>query len=540
MGMKSRLVIGLVLFSLAGCASDDPQEQNQDGCGDSICSNSETPTSCPADCPTSSCGNGACDAGETTATCPADCPAPTCGNQTCDNGESCSSCAADCGQCPPALSFAWDYPILVDDGNGGKSFPAYVAHLLGGTTETFPWEFHTSCVTATNAGSTAYSITVETQLVGYSSPATVSGSVPANGTARICADPVPNLTSLYGLSSNTASSISSSVKNNANQMTLTTDSKSVTILPGSDILWWAPNLPFAFGELRELSAVFVLPHLPAVESLLTSVANRSAFVGKFGADAYLRDYVQTSHTIAVGESFVEQSFFNNGESIQWALPAVSGGSANDIDLYVFTPAQYSAWVNGTGTTATAVWADQVTGATGTFIAPAASWYVFVLFNTTDNFVSRTLTFRRTGTKEFVVRDMLRSTFEEMKSRGMSYVSIPSTFFDGAQHIKRTDQILATHSANCIDGTLLFASIAELVGMEPVIVLRTGHAYVTIRDAPGSQMMWTVETTMVNTNTFWEAYVQGINTFNDDSQNDPNFHLVDVKTQRQRMLLPMPQ
>ena len=539
-----RLLLG-VAFSLGGCASDDaeqPPDAPAPSCGDSVCAGTETASSCPVDCPSSTCGNGTCEANESVASCAQDCqPAPTCGDQTCSGSESCSSCSADCGQCPPALTFTWEHPILIDNG-GGRMFPAYVAHLLGGNDESFPWEFHTACVIATNASSTAYSISVETQLVGYSAAASTSGTVPASGTARICADPVPNLTALYGLSSNTAGAITSSVKNNANQMVLTTDSTAVTILPGSDIQWGATSFQFDRAEANNLSAVFVLPHLPQVEALLTSVANRSAFTGKFGADPYLRGNVETSHTIPVGDvaAVWEQSYFASGEAVTWSLPLVDGGVDDDIDLYVFTPAEYDAWAAGTATAATAVWADRLSGASGTFTAPNAGWYVFVLFNTPDNFVSRQVTFRRTGTKEFVVRDVLRSIFEEMKERGMLYVSIPSTFFDGAQHIKRTDQILTTQSANCIDGTLLFASVAELIGMEPVLVYKTGHAYLAVRDAPGSPLVWPVETTMVNTETFWTGYVTGIDEFISDSANDPNFDLVDVRAQRQRQILPMPQ
>ncbi len=525
--------------AVAACSASDDGGGSTAYCGDGICNGGETTAACQQDCPASpACGDNACNGSETCSTCSADCGAcpATCGNQSCGAGESCSTCPVDCGTCPAQLSFSWEYPILVNSG-GALYFPSYVAHLLGGAVEAHPWEFETACVTVTNSGTTPRNIVVEATLVGYSTTAGTSGTAAASSTTRLCANPVPNLTTLYGLSSNAPASVSAVVKDASTQMTLTSASTAVTVLPGSDILWSASGLPT--DALRDLSAVFSLPHHPSVESLLTSVASRSAF-GNFGADAYVRGPRTTTHTIAVGAGVVESAFFGAAESVQWLLPVVTGGSGADIDFYVFTSAQYQAWLAGTSTQATAVWTNQVQGASGTFTAAAANWYVLVLFNTTDNFVSRNLNWTRTSTREFVVRDVMQSIFDEMKARGMLYVSIPSTFFAGAQHIKRVDQILSTGSANCIDGTLLFVSVMELIGMQPVVVFRTGHAYVAVRDAPGSSIAWPVETTMVNTDTFWNAYTAGITEFNADAANDPWFYVVDVDRQRQFSVLPMPQ
>jgi hypothetical protein len=58
-------------------------------CGDNLCTNGETPSSCPADCDV--CGNGICRANESVYSCPQDCA--VCGDGVCSPGE---SCAADC------------------------------------------------------------------------------------------------------------------------------------------------------------------------------------------------------------------------------------------------------------------------------------------------------------------------------------------------------------------------------------------------------------------------------------------------------------
>lgn len=67
------------------------------GCGDGICSGSESPATCPADCGLPPvCGNGLCEAGESQFSCPADCGSPSvCGNGVCESGEP-TSCPQDC------------------------------------------------------------------------------------------------------------------------------------------------------------------------------------------------------------------------------------------------------------------------------------------------------------------------------------------------------------------------------------------------------------------------------------------------------------
>jgi len=67
-------------------------------CGDGICNNGETSSSCSQDCYV---GNHQCTAGsgKNCNNDPTDCGACYCGNGTCDSGETCSSCPSECGAC---------------------------------------------------------------------------------------------------------------------------------------------------------------------------------------------------------------------------------------------------------------------------------------------------------------------------------------------------------------------------------------------------------------------------------------------------------
>jgi hypothetical protein len=79
-----------------------PGESNPDcdgqECGNDVCEDAESCTSCPDDCGPC-CPNEVCGDDEDCASCPQDCGS-CCPNDACDFGESCETCEADCGPCP--------------------------------------------------------------------------------------------------------------------------------------------------------------------------------------------------------------------------------------------------------------------------------------------------------------------------------------------------------------------------------------------------------------------------------------------------------
>lgn len=67
----------------------------------------------------------------------------------------------------------------------------------------------------------------------------------------------------------------------------------------------------------------------------------------------------------------------------------------------------------------------------------------------------------------------------------------------SQTVRPLSQTLRTAQANCIDGTALFASLLRRIGIEPVIVLVPGHAFLGFYvDAQMKQPVF-LETTMLN-------------------------------------------
>jgi hypothetical protein len=113
-------------------------------------------------------------------------------------------------------------------------------------------------------------------------------------------------------------------------------------------------------------------------------------------------------------------------------------------------------------------------------------------------------------------DQLAAIFMALQKRKIVYVNVPQDFFEGAQNVKYPAESIATGSANCIDGTLIFASALESMGMRPGIVFVPGHATVAVLVDPEADPCdlknWLpMETTMLANSTPLEAAVQDLKT-----------------------------
>jgi tetratricopeptide (TPR) repeat protein len=105
---------------------------------------------------------------------------------------------------------------------------------------------------------------------------------------------------------------------------------------------------------------------------------------------------------------------------------------------------------------------------------------------------------------------VQAMFDELKSTGVSYVMDPTIFsrFDFIQRTRFPREVLASHNAQCLEGTVLFASLLESIGLEPYIVRVPGHAFVgwepTKKDYATPGTIYYLETTLVGSSTFYTA------------------------------------
>ena len=104
---------------------------------------------------------------------------------------------------------------------------------------------------------------------------------------------------------------------------------------------------------------------------------------------------------------------------------------------------------------------------------------------------------------------IKALFDELKSRGVSYVMDPNVAADQVfvQRTRLPAEVLASTNAQCLEGTLLFATLFEAIGIKPIIVVVPGHAFVgwhtVAKDGTKGEPLF-VETTMVGSADFEAA------------------------------------
>jgi hypothetical protein len=129
---------------------------------------------------------------------------------------------------------------------------------------------------------------------------------------------------------------------------------------------------------------------------------------------------------------------------------------------------------------------------------------------------------------------------------ITYINSPIAYGkgnDAPQRVRLPTDSLATKSANCIDGAVLYASALESIGMNPHLIIVPSHAFVCYDTKPDcSECLSCLETTMTGSSTFEEAVATGnqeyqteITNGNFKSGNSKDLSIADL---RKEGLLPM--
>jgi hypothetical protein len=101
----------------------------------------------------------------------------------------------------------------------------------------------------------------------------------------------------------------------------------------------------------------------------------------------------------------------------------------------------------------------------------------------------------------------RAIYRALQEAGVSYVKSSMTLGghqDTSERVRMPEVSLRDSSANCIDGVVMYASLFENLGMEPVVLLVPGHAYVGVRLSPKSSKYLYIETAITGRATFEES------------------------------------
>ncbi len=135
----------------------------------------------------------------------------------------------------------------------------------------------------------------------------------------------------------------------------------------------------------------------------------------------------------------------------------------------------------------------------------------------------------------------QAIYNALQQKGVSYVKSSMTFgrhADVAERVRMPRESLGHVSANCIDGAVMYASLFENLGMEPVIVLVPGHSYVGVRTSEGGEDYLYIETSLTGRASFdssVQAAAKGLGRFK------PNqITKIRIEDARQAGIYPMPE
>lgn len=155
--------------------------------------------------------------------------------------------------------------------------------------------------------------------------------------------------------------------------------------------------------------------------------------------------------------------------------------------------------------------------------------------------------------EAEVGQQINAVWTALQNRGITYSSITDTTTAKdlwVQHVRFFDQSIGSTQANCVDGSVLMASVLKKIGLKTSLVLVPGHCYLAVytQDPAKGGKLLGIETTMLgNKATIQQAAESATNSAPTSlSRNsrkfqvkDSGYMLVDIELARKVGIMPLP-
>ncbi len=153
-----------------------------------------------------------------------------------------------------------------------------------------------------------------------------------------------------------------------------------------------------------------------------------------------------------------------------------------------------------------------------------------------------------GDRDDVLRE-IEAVWNALKRRGFAYSSITRPSVQDAsvyaQHVRLIGDSVKTAQANCVDGSVLLASIFLKLGLDPFLVSIPGHMLLGVYLDSDHSEFACIETTMLSNSSLSEAIETGNTTFKehedeltDEHSQNPEYAIVDVSEARDSGILPL--
>ena len=139
---------------------------------------------------------------------------------------------------------------------------------------------------------------------------------------------------------------------------------------------------------------------------------------------------------------------------------------------------------------------------------------------------------------------VQAVWDTLAARGLRYVDL-ATFSGGVpevttQYVRFLGDSVRDQGANCVDASVLLASIFRRIGLRPVLLFKPGHCFVAVYDAAQDGHLVALETTMLGTAPFSSAMTFGGQELETALTNmgTPGYSTVDIVLARQEGVMPI--
>ena len=143
------------------------------------------------------------------------------------------------------------------------------------------------------------------------------------------------------------------------------------------------------------------------------------------------------------------------------------------------------------------------------------------------------------------QQQVQAIWEALAARGLSYVNVATDSgvspLVSTQYVRFLDQSVHDQGANCVDASVLFASILRRIGLRPVLMFRPGHCYTGFYDASEGGHIIAFETTYLNVAPFSAAVAEGAKELQSTLPylGTQQYSIVDIAICRQQGINPIP-
>jgi hypothetical protein len=140
---------------------------------------------------------------------------------------------------------------------------------------------------------------------------------------------------------------------------------------------------------------------------------------------------------------------------------------------------------------------------------------------------------------------VQAVWDTLAAKGLSYVNVATDSgtspLVSTQYVRFLDQSVHDQGANCVDASVLFASVLRRIGLRPVLIFRPGHCFAGFYDAAEGGRLVAFETTLLGSAPFAAAAAEGAKELQATLPyvGSPQYSVVDIALCRQEGINPIP-